>query len=106
GVDLFDAAFFGLNPAEAASMDPQQRLLLEVSWHALEHAGIVPQSLAGSRTGVFVGISTDDYARLQFDNADSLSAYAGTGSALSIAANRISFALDLRGPSLAVDTAC
>jgi acyl transferase domain-containing protein/acyl-CoA synthetase (AMP-forming)/AMP-acid ligase II/acyl carrier protein len=105
-VDGFDAAFFGLTPAEACSMDPQQRLLLEVAWEALEHAGIIPSRLAGTAAGVFVGISTDDYARLQFGDASSLSAYAGTGSALSIAANRISYILDLRGPSLVVDTAC
>lgn len=105
-VDLFDPAFFGISPREAARMDPQQRLLLEVSWEALENAFIPPGSLAGTRTGVFVGISSYDYSRLQFDDPERIDAYAGTGNAHSIAANRLSYALDLRGPSMAVDTAC
>ena len=87
-------------------MDPQQRLLLEVSWEALENAFIPPQSLAGTRTGVFVGISSYDYSRLQFDDPEMIDAYAGTGNAHSIAANRLSYVFDLRGPSMAVDTAC
>ncbi len=106
GVDQFDADFFGIAPREAARMDPQQRLLLEVAWEALEHAGIDPSALAGSRTGVFVGISSYDYSRLQFSDLDLIDAYAGTGNAHSIAANRLSYLLDLRGPSVAVDTAC
>ena len=105
-VDLFDPAFFGISPREAARMDPQQRLLLEVSWEAMENAFIPPQSLAGTRTGVFVGISSYDYSRLQFDNHEMIDAYAGTGNAHSIAANRLSYVFDLRGPSMAVDTAC
>ena len=105
-VDQFDADFFDISPREAASMDPQQRLLLEVSWDALEHAGKAPDALAGSQTGVFVGISGQDYARLQFGLPSGTNAFAGTGNALSIAANRLSYALDLRGPSMAVDTAC
>ncbi len=105
-VDLFDPAFFGISPREAARMDPQQRLLLEVSWEALENAFIPPQSLAGTRTGVFIGISSYDYSRLQFDNHEMIDAYAGTGNAHSIAANRLSYVFDLRGPSMAVDTAC
>jgi amino acid adenylation domain-containing protein/thioester reductase-like protein len=105
-VDLFDPAFFGISPREAARMDPQQRLLLEVSWEALENAFIPPQSLAGTRTGVFVGISSYDYSRLQFDDPEMIDAYAGTGNAHSIAANRLSYVFDLRGPSMAVDTAC
>lgn len=105
-VDLFDPAFFGISPREAARMDPQQRLLLEVSWEALENAFVPPASLAGSRTGVFVGISSYDYSRLQFDSPEMIDAYAGTGNAHSIAANRLSYILDLRGPSMAVDTAC
>ena len=105
-VDLFDPAFFGISPREAARMDPQQRLLLEVSWEALENAFIPPPSLAGTRTGVFVGISSYDYSRLQFDNHEMIDAYAGTGNAHSIAANRLSYVFDLRGPSMAVDTAC
>lgn len=105
-VDLFDPHFFGISPREAARMDPQQRLLLEVSWEALENAFIPPDALAGTRTGVFVGISSYDYSRLQFDDPERIDAYAGTGNAHSIAANRLSYALDLRGPSMAVDTAC
>ncbi|MEW6083605.1 MAG: amino acid adenylation domain-containing protein [Chloroflexota bacterium] len=105
-VDLFDPAFFGISPREAARMDPQQRILLEVSWEALENAFIPPHSLAGTRTGVFVGISSYDYSRLQFDDPEMIDAYAGTGNAHSIAANRLSYVFDLRGPSMAVDTAC
>jgi amino acid adenylation domain-containing protein/thioester reductase-like protein len=105
-VDLFDTQFFGISPREATRIDPQQRLLLEVSWEALENAFITPTSLAGTRTGVFVGISSNDYSRLQFDDAEKIDAYAGTGNAHSIAANRLSYFYDLRGPSMAVDTAC
>jgi amino acid adenylation domain-containing protein/thioester reductase-like protein len=105
-VDLFDPAFFGISPREAARMDPQQRLLLEVSWEAMENAFIPPTTLAGTRTGVFVGISSYDYSRLQFDDPEMIDAYAGTGNAHSIAANRLSYVFDLRGPSMAVDTAC
>ncbi|MEB3232451.1 MAG: SDR family NAD(P)-dependent oxidoreductase, partial [Leptolyngbyaceae bacterium] len=104
-VDEFDSQFFGISPREASRMDPQQRLLLEVSWEALEQGGIAPTRLAGTATGVFVGISSNDYAQLQARqlNADP---YSGTGNAHSIAANRLSYVLDLRGPSLTVDTAC
>jgi phthiocerol/phenolphthiocerol synthesis type-I polyketide synthase C len=106
GVDEFDANFFGISRREADGMDPQQRLLLTVAWRALEDAGIAPSSLAGTATGVFVGISTGDYARLEVAAGAPLDAYVGTGTAFSIAANRISYLLDLRGPSVAVDTAC
>jgi acyl transferase domain-containing protein len=106
GVDAFDAAFFSISPREASRMDPQQRLLLEVAWEALEHAGIAPDSLRGTPTGVFVGISTSDYSLRQLSDPSLIDAYAGTGNAHSVAANRISYLLDLRGPSLAVDTAC
>lgn len=102
----FDAAFFGLTPREAALMDPQQRLLLELCWEALEHAGVPPRDLAGSDTGVFVGVGSDDYGRRMLEDLPSIEAWTGIGSALCAAANRISHALDLRGPSLAVDTAC
>ncbi len=105
-VDKFDAQFFGISPREATYMDPQQRLLLEVSWEALEYAGIAPTSLAKSNTGVFVGISSNDYSQLQLKYGIPVNAYAGTGNAHSIAANRLSYILDLRGPSLSVDTAC
>ncbi|MFY1632298.1 SDR family NAD(P)-dependent oxidoreductase [Solwaraspora sp. WMMB335] len=106
GVDRFDPHFFGISPGEAASMDPQHRMLLEVTWEALERAGIVPARLAGSATGVFVGIGTDDYASVAFDDPANLNAYFVTGNALSIAVNRLSYLLDLRGPSLALDTGC
>jgi acyl transferase domain-containing protein/acyl-CoA synthetase (AMP-forming)/AMP-acid ligase II/acyl carrier protein len=105
-VDRFDASFFGISPREAESVDPQQRVLLGVVWHALEDAGIPPPSLSGTRTGVFVGISSSDYRRVQWSQGAGKDAYSGTGTALSIAANRISYFLDLRGPSWAVDTAC
>ena len=105
-VDQFDPQFFGISPREAARMDPQQRLLLEVTWEALEDAGQVPETLTGSQTGVFVGISNNDYGRTQFGDFSRIDAYAGTGNALSIAANRISYLLDFRGPSIAIDTAC
>ncbi|MFC5059914.1 type I polyketide synthase [Saccharothrix xinjiangensis] len=106
GVDGFDAAFFGLSPREAELMDPQQRLLLEVSWEALEDAGIPPTSLAGGTTGVFVGIGSDDYGRRLLEDLPGIEAWTGIGAAMCAAANRVSHALDLRGPSLAVDTAC
>src|SRR2546423_2462768 len=106
GVDRFDREFFGISPREASAIDPQQRLLLEVAWEALEDAGQVPTALAGSGTGVFVGISSYDYALLQAPRLESIDAYYGTGVALSVAANRISYLLDLRGPSVVVDTAC
>ncbi len=105
-VDGFDAHFFGISPREAAQIDPQQRLVLEVAWEALEDAGYAPDRLGGTRTGVFVGISNSDYALLQFNADASPDAYAGTGSALSINANRLSYLLDLHGPSMAIDTAC
>jgi myxalamid-type polyketide synthase MxaB len=108
-IDQFDPQFFGISPREAARMDPQQRLLLETTWEALENAGLPADRVAGSKTGVFVGIGGTDYSQLyrRFDNStEYLDAYCGTGNALSIAANRISYILDLRGPSLSVDTAC
>jgi len=104
GIDRFDAAFFGIGEREADQMDPQQRVLLETTWEAFERAGIAPDRWAGSRAGVFVGISSSDYAQLQPQQATSV--YWGTGNAHSIAANRLSYLFDLRGPSLAVDTAC
>ncbi|MBB3996732.1 non-ribosomal peptide synthetase/type I polyketide synthase [Aureimonas pseudogalii] len=102
----FDAAFFGISGREADYVDPQQRLLLETAWHALEDAGLVPASLSGTDTGVFVAISSNDYGFLQAGGPAAREAWAGTGNALSIAANRLSYVLDLKGPSLAVDTAC
>ncbi len=105
-IDEFDPQFFRIAPKEAVNMDPQQRLLLELAWEALEYGGIAPDSLAGSQTGVFVGISTNDYGILMVHDLDQVSAFTGTGGSYSIAANRISYALDLHGPCLAVDTAC
>ncbi|WP_233153855.1 type I polyketide synthase [Scytonema sp. HK-05] len=105
-VDQFDPQFFGIAPREAELMDPQQRLLLEVSWEALENAGQTQKQVAGSQTGVFIGISNYDYSRLVFNPKVAIDPYSGTGNALSIAANRLSYVLDLRGPSWAVDTAC
>ncbi|HET8706169.1 MAG TPA: beta-ketoacyl synthase N-terminal-like domain-containing protein, partial [Pseudomonadales bacterium] len=102
-VARFDAAFFGVSPREAVYIDPQQRLLLETSWEALENALIVPNTLAGSQTGVFIGVSSNDYGRLMPRVS---SAYAGAGNAFSIAANRISYFYDWHGPSVVVDTAC
>lgn len=109
GVDQFDPHFFGISPREAAAMDPQQRVLLEVTWEALENAGQAPDKLAGTRTGVFVGIGSFDYSNVLLTYAEHfkiINAYLGTGNAHSIAANRISYLLDLRGPSMAIDTAC
>ncbi|SCL71332.1 Acyl transferase domain-containing protein [Micromonospora citrea] len=102
----FDAEFFGLSPREAAEMDPQQRILLEVGWEALEHAGVPPTGLAGTDTGVFVGVSTTDYGDRLMEDLPTVEAYTGIGAATCALANRVSYALDLRGPSVAVDTAC
>ncbi|MFE3632651.1 SDR family NAD(P)-dependent oxidoreductase [Streptomyces sp. NPDC059168] len=103
-IESFDAGFFGITPKEAAAMDPQQRLLLETSWEALERAGIVPARLAGTTTGVYVGMFGSDY--LAGSRLDQLDGYVGTGSALSVASGRLSYALGLHGPALTVDTAC
>ena len=107
GVDEFDPTVFGMNYRDACAADPQQRMLLEVAWEALENACEAPDRLAGSRTGVFVGISGVDYVLFQgaFDPYGELvNPYSSPGAAHSIAANRISYALDLHGPSFAVDT--
>ena len=107
-VDTFDAAFFGIAPREAVHLDPQQRLLLEVAWEALERAHHPPRRLARSRAGVFIGISTFDYATLQIARQDltAINAYYATGNTLSMAAGRLSYILGFTGPSMAVDTAC
>lgn len=102
----FDAEFFGIAPGEAAAMDPQQRLLLETAWEALEHGGIAPRSLAGTRTAVFTGVSGNEYAHLTTSDLAAVDAWTATGAALGMGANRLSYLLDLRGPSMAVDTAC
>ena len=105
-IDQFEPGFFGISPREAQRMDPQQRLVLEVSWEALESAGIVPEKLSGSRTGVFIGISNSDYNRLLYKNFATIAPYNSTGTAFCVAANRLSYALNLKGPSVAIDTAC
>jgi acyl transferase domain-containing protein/surfactin synthase thioesterase subunit/acyl carrier protein len=104
----FDAEFFGISPREAAGMDPQQRLLLEVAWEALEDAGIKIEKLRGSATGVWVGLCVDDYARRSLTSGDvtRIDAYSTLGNARSVAAGRISYVFDLRGPAVQIDTAC
>lgn len=104
----FDPEFFNISPREAAALDPQHRLLLELAWESLEHAAIAPTSLVGSATGVFVGVSLDDYARLAATSGDTahLDAYSALGAARALASARLSYHLGLRGPSLVVDTLC
>jgi len=107
-VDMFDPQHFGISPREAATMDPQQRLLLEVSWEALENGGIDPFSLYKTSTGVYIGITSHDYAQLQLrgGNLGSIHGHFASGAALSVAAGRISYTLGLNGPAISVDTAC
>lgn len=105
-IDEFDADFFGISPREAAWLDPQQRLLLELSWEAMENAGVLPSTLAGSDCAVYVGISGLDYGMRGLDDLASLTSHMMTGNTMSIAANRLSYIYDLHGPSMAVDTAC
>ena len=107
GLDRFDPKFFGISPREATTMDPQQRLVLEVVWEALERAGQAPDRLAGSATGVFIGITTGDYADLvKAAGPAALDVYMATGNAHNAAAGRVSYVLGLTGPAMAVDTAC
>jgi len=108
GIDRFDPHFFGISPREAMSMDPQHRLLLEVSWEALENAAIAPDSLRNTRTGMFVGIGQNDYARLEMASGGParINAYWGTGNLFCFAPGRLSYVLGLQGPNMAVDTAC
>ncbi|MGW7047357.1 amino acid adenylation domain-containing protein, partial [Streptomyces avermitilis] len=105
-VDRFDAAFFGISPREAELMDPQQRLLLETVWQAVEDAGYRPSELAGKRVGVFIAVTNSDYQEVQRAAGRATEGHTLTGAALSIVPNRVSYLLDLRGPSIAVDTAC
>ena len=109
-LDQFDADFFRMSPLEAQMLDPQQRMMLEASWHALEDAGIDPESLKGSRTGVYAGISSNDYRDMVIEAPETVDTAAGfyavTGTALNTAIGRVSFALGLQGPSMAIDTAC
>lgn len=104
-IDRFDPQFFNIAPQEAVSIDPQQRLLLEVTWEALEDAGLVPQKLSGSATGVFVGIAGSDYYEMMAE-ARTTNAYAAIGNLSSVAANRVSYLLNFTGPSLSINTAC
>ncbi|HKR65156.1 MAG TPA: beta-ketoacyl synthase N-terminal-like domain-containing protein, partial [Thermoanaerobaculia bacterium] len=105
-VDKFDAAFFGISPREAALMDPQHRLFLEVAWHAIENAGWSPTALAGTSTGVFVGVGHSDYALVVRGHGVETEAHSATGMSNAMLANRVSFLLDLHGPSEPIDTAC
>ncbi|KAL8792097.1 MAG: hypothetical protein Q9195_005272 [Heterodermia aff. obscurata] len=102
----FDNMFFGISPKEAENMDPQQRISLEVCWEALESAGIPPQSLAGSNTAVYMGVNSDDYGKLLLEDLPGIEAWMGIGTAYCGIPNRISYHLDLMGPSTAVDAAC
>lgn len=107
-IESFAAEFFGIAPRIAEQMDPQQRLLLEVTWESLEDAGIVPATLAGSHTGVYIGVCSHDYGDIQStaSELEGLNAHSATGNFMSIVANRLSYTLDLRGPSMVIDTAC
>ena len=105
-MDAFDNEFFGIAPIEAAALDPQQRLLLQSSWRALEDAGIDPRSLAGTPTGVFVGVMSSEWTSLQLLDFAAVSAFLGTGSGYFMTANRVSYHLGLTGPSVAIDSAC
>ncbi len=105
-LDMFDAYFFGVSPREAAQLDPRQRLMLEVAWEALEDAGIPPGNLSGSRTGVFISTLRDDYGARIFEDFDIVELYSGTGSSDTVIPNRISYFLNLSGPSVSIDTAC
>jgi acyl transferase domain-containing protein/acyl carrier protein len=106
GVAGFDPGFFGISPREAVLMDPQQRLMLELAWSAAEDAGRDPESLRGTRTGVFLGALWSDYARLAGRNLDQIGQHTATGQDLSIIPARVSYTLGLRGPSVGITTAC
>ncbi|KFA62237.1 hypothetical protein S40285_06876 [Stachybotrys chlorohalonatus IBT 40285] len=105
-IENFDPAFFGISPKEAEQMDPQQRLTLEVTWEALEDAGIDPKSLSGSDTAVFMGVNSDDYSKLLLEDLPNVDAWMGIGTAYCGVPNRVSYHLNLMGPSTAVDAAC
>ncbi|MEU7475022.1 type I polyketide synthase [Lentzea sp. NPDC042327] len=102
----FDAEFFGVTPREAVLMDPQQRLVLEVVWEALEHAGIPPLSLAGSNSAVLIGVGGGEYGQMLLNDPERIGPWSSIGGAYCAVANRVSYFLDLRGPSLALDSAC
>ncbi|MGR3219882.1 MAG: beta-ketoacyl synthase N-terminal-like domain-containing protein [Candidatus Anammoxibacter sp.] len=107
-IDKFDANFFGISRREAESMDPQHRILLEVCWEAIENAGIAPDSLKNSKTGVYMGIGQNDYGRLEMHCGDPerINVYSGVGNLFCFAPGRLSYVLGLQGPNMAVDTAC
>ncbi len=104
--DAFDNDFFGIAPREAEAMDPQQRLLLQTAWRALENATLDPRGQAGSNTGVFVGVMANEWAHLHMSDYREITAQDGSGNGYFMTANRLSYQLDFKGPSLAVDTAC
>src|SRR6266498_1928139 len=105
-VDKFDPLFFGISPREAEMMDPQQRIFLEHVWKAIEDSGQKVSDLAGTRTGVFVGVATNDYVDMMNGRGIALDGYSASGNSHSVLANRVSFLLNLRGPSAPIDTAC
>jgi phthiocerol/phenolphthiocerol synthesis type-I polyketide synthase D len=105
-VSGFDADFFGITPREAAAMDPQQRVLLEVAWEALENAGLAPDTLSETRTPVMMGVYYTEYQNSSAGNPDTIDAYSATGNAHSVTVGRIAYLLGLKGPAVAVDTAC
>ncbi len=105
-VDEFDNHFFAISDAEAARIDPQQRILLELAWEAMEDAGLPPSKLRGAKIGVFVGIAVSDYGMMLSSDLAQTNAHVATGTSLCLAANRLSFAFGLQGPSMAIDTAC
>lgn len=102
----FDADFFGISPREAEAMDPQQRLMLEVAWEALEHAGMSPETLSGIRSAVMMGVYYTEYQGISAANPDAIDGYSATGNAHAVAVGRIAYLLGLRGPAVAMDSAC